>query len=216
MIVIDSREPNEIKEWIEEEGGEYREEALSCGDFIVRDSLIERKRYGDLIGRINQSERDLWQQLLAVESAADKNDYRPVLLTEGEWSEPLQWSNMTPRAPTMAMASLFKMGISIVHVTGPRACAQWLVKMDDDSTHDVGSIRDTPSVPPELYPRYLTEGFPGVGPARAEDILERYGTFATVVQTLVDDPDDLKEISGIGDATVEKMTKYVTAELPDE
>lgn len=241
MIVIDSREPDDLRRLIEDEAThdveieddknvqdvlqarveqepdvEIDQEHLPTADFLVGDYIIERKQYGDFIGRINQSERDIWQQMLATQNAADELGYKPTLLFEGEWQGALNWTNMTPKEPTMAIGSLMKMGIQTVHVMGPRATAQLLVKLDDGTSHDIGSIRDTPSVPEELIPRYLTEGFPGVGPSRAEDILDRYGDFATVVNVAVENPEDLQEISGIGDATAEKISRYVTASLPDD
>lgn len=221
MITIDSREPDEIAEHVEHDADDldydvdYEIEALSTGDFLVNQFIFERKRYGDFIGRLTNSERDIWQQMLAMESAADELDYTPVLMLEGEYENAMNWSRITPKQVTLAVASIMKMGIWVVHVTGPRACAQLLIKLDDDSEHEIGSIRDSPSVPEELIPRYLTEGFPGVGPSRAEDILARYGDFATVVEVAKNDPDDLKEISGIGDATAEKINRYVTAGMPE-
>lgn len=217
MIVIDSREPDEIEEWIAHDADEMgydpdvSVESLSTGDFLVNEFIIERKQYGDFIGRMTNSERDIWQQMLAMESAADELGYTPVLLLEGEYSDALNWSRITPKELTMAIGSIMLMDIWVVHVTGPRACAQLLIKLEDDSEHDIGSIRDSPSVPEELIPRYLTEGFPGVGPSRAEDLLERYGTFAELVRVIETDPDDLLEVSGIGDATRDKMVRYVTA-----
>jgi len=213
MIVIDTREKAIDAELLYDEGADdVQEEHLSTGDFLVNDYIIERKKYGDFIGRITQSERDLWQQVLAMESAADKHGYTPILMLEGEWSEPLQWSNLTPAAPTNALFSVIKLGIMTVHTCGPRASAQGIVKLEDDTEHDVGSIRDSPSVPPELYPRYITESFTGVGPSRAEDLLNKYGTFANLVQTLVDDPDDVLAVDGIGEATRDKMVKMVNQE----
>lgn len=213
MIVIDSREPDEIGEYIEEEGGEYEEEHLSTGDFLVDDAIIERKQYGDFIGRLTNSERDIWQQILAMENAADELGYRPVLLLEGDWESAMQWSNLTPAAPTSAIGAIWKMDVDVVHLMGPRATAQFLVKLDDGTSHDIGSIRDSPSVPDELMPRYLTEGFPGVGPSRAEDLLEKFGTFRGIIEA---DADELQEVKGIGSATAEKIQKWVDEPLPDE
>jgi ERCC4-type nuclease len=214
MIVIDTREPESITEQLREEASdvEVTEEHLDTGDFLAGSYIVERKQYGDFIGRMTNSERDVWQQVLAMESAADELGYTPVLLLEGEWAEAMRWSSLTPKEPTMAIGSIMKLGISVVHTYGPRASCQLLVKLGDDSSHDVGSIRDSPSVPPEMYPRYMTEGFVGVGTARAEDILDRYSSFASVVRQLLEDPEDLKEIHGIGDATVEKMVDMVTRE----
>lgn len=219
MIVVDTREPNDLIDMLYDEamdeGVEVQEEALSTGDFLAGDYIVERKQYGDFIGRLTNGERDIWQQMLATESAADELDYKPVLLLEGAWDEAMRWSKMTPKEPTMAMASVFKLDISLMHTMGPRASCQFMCKLADGSDHDIGSIRDTPSVPEELYPRYLTEGFPGVGPKTAEKILARYNTFGDLILQLQMDPYELTDISGIGDKTVEKMQRYVTAELPD-
>lgn len=210
MIVVDVHEPDEVKEWLDKNDAEWREEGLKAGDYVVKDVIIERKTYGDFIGRLKNAQRDIWQQMLKVDAASDEMDYRPVLMLEGEWGPAMQWTNLTPKPVTAAIASIFKMDISVVHVMGPRAVAQFLAKLDDGSEHQTGKIRDTPSVPLELMPRYLTEGFRGVGQAKAEDLLDRYGTFGAIVKTIMEDPEDLKEVSGIGDGTVDKMIEDVT------
>lgn len=212
MITIDSREPDELVELINEEGGDYEVEYMQAGDFASGDFLIERKEYGDFIGRITQSERDIWQQILGLETAAKEIDRKPVLLLEGTWSDAMRWSNINPVVVTKTIASIMKLGINVCHAMDMRATSHLLIKWDDGKSHDIGSIRDTPSVPPELYPRYLTESFVGVGPSRAEDILERYGSFAAIIHQLETEPDDLKEISGVGESTVEKMVDMVTTE----
>lgn len=213
MITIDSREPDKVKEFVEEEGGEYEEEHLSTGDFVVEEQIIERKQYGDFLGRLTQAERDIWQQVLAMENAADELGYTPVLLLEGEWAEALRWSDLTPKEATMAIASIRKLGIEVVHLVGPRATAQFLVKTDDDSKHDIGSIRDTPSVPDHMMPQYLCEGFPGVGPSRAKDLLDHFGHFKAIVNS---EKEELVKIDGIGDATAEKILQWVEEPLPEE
>lgn len=213
MIVIDTREPDEIEEYITDEGGEFEKEHLDTGDFLVKEEIIERKQYGDFIGRLTQSERDIWQQIIAMESAAERLGYDATLLLEGDWESAMQWSNLTPAAPTKAIASIRNMGINVVHLMGPRATAQYLVKRDDDSSHDIGSIRDTPSVPDELMPQYLTEGFPGVGPSRARDLLDHFGHFKAIVNA---ETEDLTEVSGIGDATAKKIHEWVEEPLSDE
>lgn len=217
MIVIDTREPDEIAEYIKEEaegtGIEIKEEHLDTGDFLAGDYIIERKRYGDFIGRMTQSERDIWQQVLAMESAADDLGYTPVLLFEGEWAEALRWSDMTPKEVTKAIASVMKLGVFTTHVVGPRACAQLMVKLADDSTHDIGSIRDSPSVPPEMIAQHIVEGAPGVGPSRAKDLLRQFGTPIDVFSASVD---ELTEVSGIGDATAEKIVDAGQSELPED
>ncbi|QRN83783.1 helix-hairpin-helix domain-containing protein [Chloroflexota bacterium] len=53
------------------------------------------------------------------------------------------------------------------------------------------------------------ESLPGIGPSKAEDILiyrEQHGPFATL--------DDLVNVSGIGDATVESLRDYLVVEQP--
>lgn len=215
MIVIDTREPDEIVQMIKEEAGdvEVDEEHLSTGDFLAGDYIIERKQYGDFIGRMTQSERDIWQQMLATESAADELGYTPVLLLEGEWAEALRWSNLTPKEPTTAIGSIMKMDIHVVHTYGLRATAQLLVKLADDTTHDIGSIRDSPSVPDELIAQHVVEGAPGVGPSRAKDLLREFGTPVDVFSA---DVDELTEVSGIGDSTAEKIINAGQSELPED
>lgn len=219
MITVDTREPDEIVQYLKQETDEHTddievdEEYLDTGDFLVGDYIIERKQYGDFLGRMTQSERDIWQQVLAMESAADELGYTPVLLLEGEWAEALRWSNLTPKEPTMAIGSIIKLDISVVHTYGPRATAQLMTKLADDTTHDIGSIRDSPSVPDEMIAQHIVEGAPGVGPSRAKDLLHEFGTPVDVFSA---DADELTQVSGIGDSTAEKIVTAGQSELPED
>lgn len=217
MIVIDTREPDDLVETVREEaaeaGVEVSKEHLDTGDFLAGDYILERKRYGDFIGRMTNSERDIWQQVLAMESAAKELDYTPVLLLEGEWAEALRWSNLTPKEPTMAIGSILKLGISTVHTFGPRASAQLMVKLSDGTSHDIGSIRDSPSVPEEMIAQHVVEGAPGVGPSRAKDLLAE---FETPIGVFSADIDDLQQVSGIGESTAEKIVSAGQSSLPDD
>lgn len=216
MITIDVHEPDDFENHIEQDAKpetEWEREALNAGDFLAGDYILERKQYGDFIGRLTNSQRDIWQQMLKLEVAADELNYTPVLLLEGSWDEAMRWTNLTPKQPTMAIGSIMKLGINVVHTMGPRASAQLMIKLDDGTTHDIGSIRDSPSVPPEMLPQHIVEGFPGVGPSRAQDILDHFGTPQAVFNA---DTDELQEVSGIGSSTAQKIYDAARQQLPDD
>lgn len=221
MIYMDTREQGVSKQQILDEGAEEVVKAtMNCGDYIVGNWLIERKAYGDLVSSMTSTESGLMKQLNAVVSACEKHneavndddqpselieddsvelgrELTPVLLVEGDLMEGLNYTRITAKQPTYMMTSIFKYTpVEIMHTAGDRASAQFLVKLEEDQTASSPSaIRDSPSVPEEKYPRYLTEGWPGIGPSTAEKLLNHFGSFYDIVNA---SKEELQEVSGIG------------------
>lgn len=212
-IVVDTREPDglvyELADLVG--GGSVRTEALDTGDILTDEYIIERKRYDDFVNSMTTSEANVWDQMLATSSAAEDMGYEPVILLEGNWQHTFRYSGVSKEAVTKAIASMFALDCSVVHTFSKTSTATFVARLDTDGGgHSVQSIRDSPSVPDELIPRYLVEGLPGVGPTLAERLLDEFGTPAAVFAASAS---DLTTVSGIGEKTAASIVDATHATL---
>jgi len=82
MIVVDSREPRSVTNYLTKHGIKYKLEMLNYGDYLImgdKNIVIERKDIFDFWNSV-QSGR-MWKQLIGIELYGDS--YHKVLLIEG-------------------------------------------------------------------------------------------------------------------------------------
>ena len=82
----------------------------------------------------------------------------------------------------------------------------WLVAMVFCLALNVSTVEAQPKININEAPVELLQTLPGIGPALAQRIIE----FRE--QTPFEAIEDIKKVSGIGDATFEKMKDYLTVE----
>lgn len=214
MIVIDTREPKELYHKLQEHCDEVSRETLSAGDFLVDDKLIERKDYGDYIGRLKSDENDIFIQMMATVEAAEEQDLEVELLLEGDWKEALHWSDISMHYIVASMAGIRKMGVSMMHTPDLEGTARYLATLEKEETKgEPKKIRNTPSVPSKLMPVYLCQGFDKVGAKTGKRLLAHFGSFKAIVNA---DTEELMEVHGVGKGTAEKIVEHCEAELPEE
>lgn len=210
MIHVDSREPDDLIAFIEDKCEEVEVSGMDTADFLVRDYAIERKRFSDLAGRMKSTENDIFKQLMELIAFCDEEDMQAVLLLEGNVESQLSRTKIDVRQVMGVLAGIYKMDITIWYSAGKAETAYILSKLENESTKSgPRAIRDTPSVPEEKYPRYLTEGFDKVGPKTASNILEHFGDYQSVVNA---DVEELKEVHGVGSTTAEHIHEVVRRE----
>lgn len=214
MIHVDSREPDSLKELIRDDCEEVEVSGMDTADFLVRHYAIERKRFSDLVGRMKATENDLFLQLTELQAFCEEEDMTPVLLLEGNVEAQLSRTEISVKQVMGTLAGVYKMGITVWYSAGKKETSYILGKMELESTESgPRAIRDTPSVPEEKYPRYLTEGFDKVGPKTASRILARFGNYQKVVNA---DVEELKEVHGVGTKTAEHIHEVVRRDWEEE
>lgn len=210
-VIVDTREPDDLASTIGEFADEVKRETLKTGDFLVRDRIIERKEYGDFLGRLTDTENGIWMQLMRMTEAAEEQDLTPVLLLEGDAEAALRWGDVGMHELVSAIGGVHKMDVSLVTVPDERATAQFLASLETSQTEgSVHKIRDTPSVPEEYMPAYLAQGFERIGAKGGKRLLEEFGTFKAIVDA---EPEELEEVHGIGPSTAEKIYEHCRMEM---
>lgn len=200
---MDVHEKGGIKELIRDACDEVIEEGLNAGDYHVDNYLIERKRWGELAGRLSTNENDLFMQITRLLTAAEEEDLRPVLLLEGDMDRGLARTNMNLNYVFSSLIGIFKMGVTVFPSPSRKDTATLMASLEKNSTSSKPrAIRDTPKVPKEEWDRYIIEGFQGIGPSTATAILDEFGTVKAIMDASIE---ELKEVDGVGTKTAERI-----------
>jgi Fanconi anemia group M protein len=172
------------------------------GDYAAGGYLIERKRWQEVVGRMTEQDRNLFYQVSKLCTAAGELGLEPALLLEGEIGGAVAHSSVPADAVAKYLAGLPVMGVTVVPSTGRACSAAILARLEDGEPPDVRRVRGTPGDESHRE-RFVIEGFPGVGPATAEDLLDHFGSVRAVVSATAD---ELQEVGGVGPATAESIT----------
>jgi ERCC4-type nuclease len=170
-------------------------------DYAVGGYLIERKRWDEVAGRMLETDRDLYYQVDKLTDAAEELGLEPALLLEGEIGSALDHSRMPPHQIAKYLAGLPVMGVTVIPSTGRRCSADIIARLEDGEPPDVRRVRGAPKDDGHRA-RFIIEGFPDVGPATAEALLEELGSVRAVVNAT---KDELMGADGVGPATAGKI-----------
>jgi ERCC4-type nuclease len=173
------------------------------GDYAVGGYLVERKRWNEIAGRMIESDRNLYYQVDKLVSSADALDLSPLLLLEGEIGSSINYSRLSEHKVAEYLAGLPIMGVTIAPSTSRKCSAKIIARWEDGTPPDVRRIRGT-ARSDKHTPRFIIEGFPGIGPKTAKLLLNHFGTVMNVITA---EQDELLEIDGIGSATVETINE---------
>jgi Fanconi anemia group M protein len=171
------------------------------GDYAVGGFLIERKTWAEVAGRMQRTEGDLAHQLDKLTDAAELLDLTPALLIEGEVGSRLTHSAMPPDAIARHLAGFPLMGVTVLFSTGQRCSARIIACLEDGEPPDVRRVRGTADSDDHAA-SFVIEGFPGVGPATADALLEHLGSVEAVVTAT---EDELTSVPGVGPATAGRI-----------
>ncbi len=174
--------------------------ALKAGDYLVeRSLLVERKSAWDF--RMSLFDGRLFRQMSRLARAAP----RPLLLIEGEDAT---LARPTYRGAILAVSGVF--GIPVIVSKGPEDSAQWVL----GAARQFAARREHAWARPGWRPRgkrarqvFILQGLPGVGPVRAERLLDRFGTVRAIVSA---EEAALREVAGIGPTIARKIVWYAT------
>ncbi|HPO17379.1 MAG TPA: ERCC4 domain-containing protein [Candidatus Hydrogenedentes bacterium] len=203
-IVIDHREARTVtaSALAAQEDALVEYAQLSTGDYQIEDTFVfERKTLSDFSASIQDGR--IFRQALALTKLPPR--MRGVLILEGS-SADLSESAMRRESLQGALItiSLF-FGIPILRSLNGEESAKLMVY----------AARQSRTFASHALPRHgkrprgkrkaqlaLLQGLPGVGPGRAEELLDRFGSIESICTAA---PEELASVSGIGKHTAEKI-----------
>ena len=190
------------------EGVEVVTNRLPLGDYLVDGKLLfERKTLGDLVESIKDGR--LFRQGLRL--AASK--LRGIVILEGTAAD-LATCRMNREAIQGALISLSViMGIPLLRSRSAEESARLMIYAARQVSATASGAIARKGVRPKGKRRSQLEvlqGLPGIGPARAQRLLDNFGTVQAVVQA---EAEELARLPGIGAKTAEAI-RWVVSE-PD-
>lgn len=207
-VVVDSREASTAKHIVEEIrklGALARIEFLEAGDYIVsRDVGIERKTVSDFVSTLTK--RNLFEQLDKLRGSFS----RPVLILEGDISSIPIISSINMNAVLGAMASIARMGISILPSPSPSTTARLIVslarqerRVEQQLRVRVKAVKKNDISEEQIF---FMCGLPMIGRERAEAILRVYRTPLEALKRVDGWP---KRVEGIGETIVKRVKEVL-------
>ena len=181
---------------------------LALGDYQVdRRLLVERKRLPDFARSVVDGR--LFRQTIALAQSS----YRSVLILEGTGRD-LQAENVRREALQGALVFVgLILGIPVLRSQCPEETARLMVYGARQLAARAQLTGRRPGYRPKRRRRrqlYILQGLPGIGPELAKRLLEVFGSVSAVVTAT---EADLRQVTGIGPRTAEKI-KWAVSEKP--
>ncbi len=167
-IIIDKRENNSlIKANLIEQKALFQEEILEIGDYLINDTILERKTYKDFTASI--IDKRLFNQIHQMKKYPNH-----FLILEG--FDFTYKSSLHPNAIRGAILSTASQ-IPIIYTENESDTAKFLITIAkrQEKENQIYSLRQTKSsLTKEEQKQFILEGFPGIGPTSAQNLLQEF------------------------------------------
>jgi ERCC4-type nuclease len=207
-VIIDDREANSrtVEEFKKIDGVDIAIQHLALGDYEIDGRLIfERKTLIDFANSFKDG------RLFRQASRLASNEKRSAIILEGTSSDLIN-SGMRREAIQGALITIsFVFGLPILRSKDPQESAKlMLYTAKQVQLISTGALphRGKRSKGKRKVQLQLLQGIPGIGPKRAEKLLE---TFSNVENVITANLDELLKISGIGENTA-KTIRWAVSE----
>jgi len=210
-IVVDQRELDAsiAKDLSKREDVRTRLETLAVGDYVLSDRVaVERKSVADFLDTLLGDERSIFEQIGDLSRAYA----RPVLIVEGDGL--YEERNVHPGAIRGALASLaVDFDVSVLQTRDESDTAELLrtiAEREQTERDRVVSVHGEKSAKTlGEQQEYVVSSIADIGPVTAQSLLREFGTVEGVMTAR---EDDLREVSGIGSVTAERIREVVGSE----
>ena len=199
-IIVDTREKQSlIVATLFEKRANMEFEQLGIGDYLIGDTIIERKTFSDFIGSIIN--KRLTAQLTNL-----KKYSKYFLIIEG-FDYNYQKFNIHEnaiRGMLISIATEFK--IPIIFSEGFEDTAKFLILTAKkyEKPKSENSLRQSKTLKSlEEQKQFILEGFPGIGPTLAKSLLKKFSTLKNIFNA---DENELREMSKFDE---NKLKKYL-------
>lgn len=190
-ITIDYREKNSlVASYLIKENFDIEFKDLKIGDYIVKDTIIERKTIPDFIssminGRLLKQLEELKQfenKLLMIEGVSKHEIY----------SDDNQKVNANAIRGFL-LSIVLKHKIPLMFTKDSEDTAKFIEVLSRKKTKEIKLNAGKKTLNKKEQLQFIIESFPGIGPKKSKELLEKFGS----IQNIINAPEeDLKKILG--------------------
>jgi len=170
-IIIDTREKQSlITANLMEQKANIQHELLQIGDYLIQDTIIERKTFPDLIGSILN--KRLFTQLQEI-----KKYPTYFLIIEGFNYNYKKFNIHENAIRGMLLSIATDHQVPIIYTKDSKDTANFLILTAKryEKPKSKNAIRETKTqLTPEQQKQFILEGFPGIGPVAAKNLLGEF------------------------------------------
>jgi len=195
-ITVDNREFNSgVVEHLYAEGIKIKSESLPAGDYLTKETLLERKEASDFVSSILDGR--LFLQLRKLKQSHPN----PLVIIEGDIKTG-RLTNNAVRGALLSIAIDFKVPVLVSFDAGETAQIIKSIIEKENKSGKTYSIRPSYNAGPEELQRFIVEGLPGISGTLALRLLEYFGS----VRNIFNSPtEELMKVKGIGKKTAENI-----------
>jgi ERCC4-type nuclease len=203
-IIIDTREKQSLvaANAIEQKAN-IKFEKLEIGDYLINDTIIERKTFSDFIS--SMLNRRLMPQLFNL-----KKYPKHFLLIEGfyyNYNSDFVHENAI-RGMLLSIATDFQ--IPIIYTEGPKDTAKFLItlaKKYEKSKPKTFSLRHNKTEQTfQEKKEFILQGFPGIGPTLSQNLFEKFGTLKEIFKA---PKKELEKISNFNENKIDEFLRLI-------
>ena len=215
MIIVDNHEKSKIPQLLKRYGVKIEVMPLEVGDYMMigptRSVCVESKSAADYIGSITSGQ--LNKELYQMSCSYDKN----ILMIHGSIEQALVYRKLKRQIYANYLAGCVihesargnKGSISVLNFNSIYDAVQMLKSLhdlivNDDIYREPTAKRFKPT--PETEKIITIQSFPGIGPKRAKEFKNEFGTIKKFVNT---PQEDLMKMKGIGKKLADRVWRHV-------
>jgi len=169
-IVLDKRENNSlIKSILIQNHANFSEEILQIGDYLINNTIIERKTYKDFLASITD------KRLFAQINEMKKYPNQILILESFDFTYKSNLHQNAIRGTILSVTNL----IPTIYTENETDTVAFLLQIARRQTKENtnASIRETKSkLTLEQQKQFILEGFSGIGPKAAQNLLKEFPT----------------------------------------
>jgi len=190
QIIIDTREKQSlIAANLIEKKANTKFEKLEIGDYLIQDTIIERKTFSDFVSSILN--KRLLSQLKEI-----KKYPKYFLLLEGFDYDYEKFNVHENAIRGMLLSIAIDFQIPIIYTENEEDTANFLIltaKRYEKPRPETGLRQSKTLKTPEEQKQFILEGFPGIGPTAAKNLLDKFPTLQNIFNST---QEELEKILG--------------------
>lgn len=214
-IVIDNRElDSTVARTLSKKNNiTTRLENLEVGDYVLSDRVVvERKSVSDFVDTLVNPDRSFFEQAGDMASQYD----RPIIIIEG--SGIYAQRNVHPNAIRGAISSAaVDFNISIINTEDENDTAEMIetiaTREQTERDREVSVHGNKTEKTMNEQQEYVVSSIAEVGPVTAQSLLEHFGSVKRVMNAT---SDEMKQVSGIGQVTADRIVEVINTEYNTE